>query len=199
MPWLSSNREVIALTSRLVVIAGPSGVGKGSVVKEILKKHSDFVLSISNTTRSPRPGEVDGRDYFFVSESDFEAQKAAGGLLEHAVVHGNKQYGTPKTPVLDNLAEGKSVILEIDVQGAMQVKANFPSCVTVFISPPNMQELAARLAGRGTETPQEQAIRLETAEQEMSLSKEFDFVVVNRIVSECADEVVKLVHANPIE
>ena len=161
-------------------------------MREILSHHRDFQLSISATTRAPRPGELDGREYFFLSDEAFNAIVDSGEMLEHAVVHGSKQYGTPKQPVLTALAAGNSVILEIDVQGAMQVKKNMPECLTIFIAPPNMLQLEKRLAGRGTESELEQQIRLATAETEMRLAKNFDFQVINEDVSKCAEEVVKL-------
>ena len=180
------------MSSKLIVISGPSGVGKGSVVKEILAEHSDFVVSVSATTRSPRAGEINGREYHFLSEEEFRAGIENGEMLEYAIVHGSNLYGTPKQPVLNQLAQGHSVILEIDIQGAQQVKANYPDAITVFIAPPSMDELARRLAGRGTETESEQSIRLVTAEQEMESRDRFDFVIVNNDVRECAAEVVKL-------
>lgn len=180
------------MSSKLLVISGPSGVGKGSVVKEIMANHSDFVVSVSATTRSPREGEVNGREYHFLTEAAFRSAIEKGEMLEHAVVHGSNLYGTPRQPVLDQLALGHSVILEIDIQGAQQVKANFPEAITVFIAPPSMDELARRLAGRGTETAAEQNIRLATAQQEMDSRDRFDFVIVNNDVRDCAAEVVKL-------
>ncbi len=181
------------MSNRVVVISGPSGVGKGTVVREILKSHKNFQLSVSATTRAPRPGEVDGREYFFLTDAEFEQMVADQQMLEYATVHGTKHYGTPKAPVIAALESGKSVILEIDVQGAMQVKRNMPDCITVFIAPPSIQELAQRLAGRGTETETEQQVRLATADSELLQADQFDFQVINADVSKCAEEVVKLV------
>lgn len=178
--------------SKVLVISGPSGVGKGTVVREILSKHPSYSLSVSATTRAPRSGEIDGRDYFFLTDPEFDDLVADGKMLEYAVVHGEKRYGTPKEPVLVALSSGHSVILEIDVQGALQVKKNMPSCITVFIHPPTMDELATRLANRGTESKAEQETRLSTAIQELEQAKQFDFQVINDDVSKCAEEVVKL-------
>lgn len=180
------------MSNHVIVLSGPSGVGKGSVVREILANRDGFALSVSATTRAPRPGEVNGVDYIFLNQQEFEQRIATGQMLEHATVHGKHSYGTPRQPVLDQLAAGKSVILEIDIQGAKQVKANLPEAITVFIAPPNMEELARRLAGRGTESEAEQLVRLSTAEQEMAERNSFDFVVINQDVRETAAEVVKL-------
>jgi guanylate kinase len=180
------------MSNHLVVVAGPSGVGKGTVVKDILSRYPNFTVSVSATTRAPRPGEVDGREYHFYAQTKFDELVANGQMLEHATVHGKSSYGTPKQPVLDALSNGKSVILEIDVQGAFQVKENYPDAVLIFIEPPSIEELEARLAGRGTETEAERQIRMQTAKTELAQADRFDFIVVNKNVSECADEVVKL-------
>ena len=177
---------------QLLVISGPTAVGKGTVVREVRRIDPEIVLSVSATTRAPRPGEVDGVDYHFWTREQFEDALAAGNMLEFAVVHGANFYGTPRMPIEQALSAGKRVILEIDVQGARQVKESLPEATLVFIAPPDWQTLVARLEGRGTETPEEQARRLETARAELASSNEFDVVLVNNVVAECASEVVNL-------
>jgi guanylate kinase len=184
--------KATTMTNRVIVISGPSGVGKGTIVNEILSKHKNFALSVSATTRAPRVGENDGESYFFLTDAEFDALIANNQMLEYATVHGLNRYGTPREPVELALRAGKNVILEIDVQGALQVKKNLPSCVTFFIQPPSMDELAKRLAGRGTETSEEQETRLNTAIDEIAQASFFDFQVTNDDVSKCAEEVVKL-------
>lgn len=180
------------MTHRLTVIAGPTAVGKGTVVDYILKNFENIHLSVSATTREPRPGEIDGKAYFFLTHEQFDQEIANGQMLEHAIVHGSNKYGTPKQPVLDALARGEQVILEIDIQGARQVKAAMPEANLVFIAPPSWEELVARLTLRGTESSTEQAKRLETAKNELASQGEFDHVVINDEVARCAAEVVEL-------
>ena len=179
----------------LTVIAGPTAVGKGSVVAYIKEHFPDVHLSVSATTRKPRPGEVEGVNYFFMTTEQFDELIDSGQMLEHATVHGTNKYGTPRQPVEQALAAGKLVILEIDIQGARQVKAAMPSARTIFIAPPSWDELVRRLTSRGTETAEEQAIRLETAREELAAQGEFDYVVINDEVARCAAEVVELVKA----
>lgn len=183
------------MTNRLAVIAGPTAVGKGTVVRHILANYPDFVLSVSATTREPRPGEVDGVDYFFWTHEQFDAAIAAGEMLEFATVHGKNKYGTPRKPVEAALAAGKSVILEIDIQGAWQVRESMPEARLIFIQPPSWDELVRRLTSRGTESDAEQAVRLETATAELAAADKFDFQVVNDEVAECAAAVVNLIQA----
>ena len=178
--------------TRLTVIAGPTAVGKGTVIKHILQNYPQVHLSVSATTRAPRPGEVDGVSYHFLSMDEFDAAIDAGKMLEYAVVHGTNKYGTLREPVEKALASGEKLILEIDIQGARQVKRAMPEANLVFIAPPSWDELVRRLAGRGTETAQEQAIRLETARQELAAQSEFDHVVINDEVAECARRIVEL-------
>jgi guanylate kinase len=180
------------MTANLTVIAGPTAVGKGTVIKSILEDHPEIALSVSATTRAPRPGEVDGVSYFFMTKTEFEAKIAQGEMLEWAQVHGDNYYGTPKQPVLDALASGKQVILEIDLQGVRQVRQAWPTAKFIFIAPPSWDELVRRLQGRGTETEEQMAKRLETAKAELAAESEFDFTVVNNEVAECAAEVVEL-------
>lgn len=180
------------MSSRLAVIAGPTAVGKGTVVRHILAEHPEFQLSVSATTREPRPGEVEGVDYFFWSRERFDQAIEKGELLEHATVHGKNSYGTPREPVERALASGKHVILEIDIQGASQVKAAMPEAMTIFIMPPSWEELVRRLSSRGTEDREEQVRRLETAVVELAAANSFDYRVINDEVAKCAHEVVEL-------
>jgi guanylate kinase len=178
--------------TRLTVIAGPTAVGKGTVIKHILANYPDIHLSVSATTRAPRPGEVDGVAYHFTTMDEFDQLIASGQMLEYAVVHGVNKYGTPRKPVEAALANGEKLILEIDIQGARQVKAAMPEANLVFIAPPSWDELVRRLNGRGTEDPAEQERRLETARLELAAQDEFDHVVINDDVAECARRIVEL-------
>ena len=163
----------------LFVISGPSGVGKGTVNKRLFEEFGNAVaFSVSATTRDPREGEVDGREYFFISRQEFEKRVANNEFLEHAEYAGNC-YGTPRDYVLSLLQRGVSVILEIDVQGAMQVKRRMPESVSVFILPPSFEELEHRLRGRGTETPEKIERRLAAAKAEMARATEYDYQIVN--------------------
>jgi guanylate kinase len=182
--------------TRLTVIAGPTAVGKGTVVRHLLESNPEIRLSVSATTRAPRSGEVNGVAYFFVSHEQFDQMIANDELLEYAVVHLQNKYGTPREPVEKALAEGKQVILEIDIQGAEQVKAAMPEANLIFIAPPSLEELKRRLAGRGTETPEEIAIRLKTAETELASQDAFDHVVINNEVAQCAQEVLDLMQSS---
>ncbi len=175
------------------MIAGPTAVGKGTVVRELLKQSENIVLSVSATTREPRPGEVHGVDYFFLSHEEFDQMIAKGQMLEYAIVHGTNKYGTPREPVEAALAEGKEVVLEIDIQGARQVKRAMPAALLIFIAPPSWDELVRRLSLRGTETEDEQARRLETARQELASADEFDAVIINEDIAKCAREVLDLI------
>ena len=178
--------------SRLVVLAGPTAVGKGAVSAYIRENYPDVHFSVSATTRPPRLGEVDGVHYTFVSDEEFDRKIAAGELLEWAVVHNSYRYGTPRPPIDAALAEGRSVLLEIDLQGARAVRTTMPEARLVFLLPPSWDELVRRLIGRGTETPVEQQRRLETARVELAAQDEFDFKVINHDVSQAAQEVVEL-------
>jgi len=178
--------------SRLVVLAGPTAVGKGTVSGYIRENHPDVLLSVSATTRAPRPGEIDGVSYYFVTDEEFDRMVEAGEFLEWAVVHNRSRYGTPRPPIDAALAEGRSVLLEIDIQGARQVKQAEPSATLVFLLPPTWDELVRRLIGRGTETLEEQERRLTTAKVELAAQDEFDFRVVNSDVQAAAAEVVEL-------
>jgi len=191
--YLSLREGRIELpTSRLVVLAGPTAVGKGTVSRYIREHYPNVLLSISATTRPPRPGEVDGEHYFFISDSQFDDMIARGEFLEWATVHNAWRYGTPRPPIDAALADGKSVLLEIDLQGARAVRREMPEALLVFLLPPSWDELVRRLVGRGTEDAPEQARRLETAKVEMQAQDEFDVKVVNREVGQAAAEVVEL-------
>lgn len=177
---------------RLIVLTGPAGVGKGTVESKLRADHPEIWLSVSATTRAPRPGEVDGVNYHFVSEGEFLAEERAGRFLETAVVHGMAHYGTPLQPVLDHLAANVPTILEIDLQGARRVKERAAELgmevVTVFLAPPSFDELVRRLIGRGTETEEQRNRRLETARVELAAESEFDVVIVNDDIDRAAGE-----------
>lgn len=189
--WLRA-REGVDGRGRLVVLAGPTAVGKGTVAGFIRDNYPEVLLSISATTRAPRPGEHDGVHYYFVGDAEFDAMIARGDLLEWAVVHNASRYGTPRPPVEAALASGRSVLLEIDLQGARTVRESLPDSVLVFLQPPSWEELVRRLVGRGTESTEEQARRLETARIELAAQDEFDELVVNDDVRRAAQEVVDL-------
>ena len=181
--------------SGLTVISGPTAVGKGTVVRYMLEHFADVHLSVSATTRAPRPGELDGVDYFFLTEDEFKLLIETDQMLEYAIVHGKHYYGTPRQPVESAIAAGKHVLLEIDIQGARLVKATRPETKTIFIAPPTWDDLVARLRGRGTESVEEQERRLETARVELQSQSEFDHVVINDEVARCAHEVLELMQA----
>lgn len=180
---------------RLTVLAGPTAVGKGTVSAYIREHYPEVQLSVSATTRKPRPGEIDGVHYYFVSDEEFDRMIESGELLEWAVVHNSYRYGTPRTPIEKALAQGKKVLLEIDLQGARSVRRVMPDALLVFLLPPTWEELVRRLIGRGTESPEEQQRRLETAKVELAAQDEFDAKVVNTDVSIAAQEVVDLMDA----
>jgi guanylate kinase len=184
-----------ARRSRLVVLAGPTAVGKGTVAAEVRRNHPEVWLSVSATTRAPRPGEENGVHYWFVSDAEFDRMVAEGELLEWAVVHKAARYGTPRQPVDLALASGRPALLEIDLQGARQVRETMPEAQFVFLAPPSWDELVRRLVGRGTETPEERERRLETATLELAAEKEFDVTIVNASVREAADQLVKLIRS----
>jgi guanylate kinase len=181
--------------SRLLVLAGPTAVGKGTVAAHIREAHPEIHLSVSATTRPPRPGEIDGVHYYFVDDAEFDRLIADGELLEYAVVHNKSRYGTPRAPIDAALAAGRTVLLEIDLQGARQVRAAEPSATLIFLLPPSWDELVHRLVGRGTENEEERARRLRTAKVELAAQGEFDYLIVNEDVSSAAREVVELSEA----
>lgn len=178
--------------ARLVVLAGPTAVGKGTVSTYIRENYPEVHLSVSATTRAPRPGEVHGVNYYFVTDADFDRLIETGQMLETATVHNAFRYGTPRAPIEDALAAGKSVLLEIDLQGARSVRKVMPEAVLVFLLPPTWDELVRRLIDRGTEDSAEQQRRLGTAKMELAAQDEFDHRVVNSEVSTAAREVVDL-------
>jgi len=180
-----------ASSARLTVLSGPSGVGKSTVVAGLRAKCPQIWLSVSVTTRSPRPGELDGREYHFVSDEAFDAMVERGELLEWARFAG-KKYGTPRAPVAQRVADGVPALLEIDIEGARQVRREVPDALLVFLSPPSWDELVRRLTGRGTEPPEVIARRLEAARTEIEAGREFDITLVNTSVEDVCRQLVGL-------
>ena len=178
--------------ARLTVLAGPTAVGKGTVSADIRARYPEVWLSLSTTTRPPRPSEVEGVHYRFVDDARFDRMIAEGAFLEWALVHGRNRYGTPRQPVFDHLAAGRPALLEIDLQGARQVREMMPGARFVFLAPPSWEELVRRLVGRGTEGPDERGRRLATARVELAAESEFDHVIVNDEVSRATDELIRL-------
>ena len=191
------NSSASSTGGRLIVLTGPTAVGKGTVEAALLAKHPEVWVSVSATTRAPRPGEVNGVNYWFMSESEFLRKEQAGEFLETAVVHGMAHYGTPLQPVLDHLAAKIPTILEIDLQGARRVKQQAAAMglevVYVFIAPPSYDELVRRLVGRGTETEEQRKKRLETAKVELAAEPEFDVTIVNNTVEQAADDLWQVI------
>ncbi|WP_409483168.1 guanylate kinase [Arsenicicoccus dermatophilus] len=181
---------------RLVVLAGPTAVGKGTVAACVREHHPEVWLSVSATTRPPRPGETDGVHYHFTTREDFRRRREAGDFLEWATVHGTHDYGTPREPVEQVLASGRPALLEIDLQGARQVRRTMPEALFVFLAPPSWEELVRRLVGRGTEDKAERARRLTTARAELAAQEEFDVTIVNDDVRRAAEELVSLMRSD---
>jgi guanylate kinase len=179
------------------VLAGPTAVGKGTVAADIRRRYPLIWLSVSLTTRPPRPGERDGVHYHFVDKADFDRQVESGELLEWARVHGRHWYGTPRRPVEEVLVAGRPALLEIDLQGARQVRDSMPGAFFVFLKPPSLDELVRRLVGRGTESAEERERRLHTAEVEMAAEAEFDVTIVNDNVQRATDELVSWMGLTP--
>ena len=177
--------------ARLTVITGPSGVGKGTLVSQLLQRHPQIWLSVSATTRAPRTGEEEGHSYFFLSRERFEQQVAEGGFLEWAEFAGNL-YGTPRAPVEAQLAAGRPVLLEIELEGARQVRQSFPAGFQLFIEPPSFEELERRIRGRGTDSEEAIARRLERARVELAAAAEFDAVLVNADLDSALTELEQL-------
>jgi len=181
--------------SRLTVLAGPTAVGKGTITAWVREHHPEIWISVSATTRKRRPGEQDGVHYHFVSEDEFDRLVADDELLEWAVVHRGARYGTPRGPVVQALADGRLSLLEIDLQGARQVRERMPEARFVFLAPPSWDELVRRLVGRGTEDEAERERRLETARAELAAEPEFDVTLVNRRIHDAGEELVELMRS----
>ncbi len=176
---------------RLLVVSGPSGAGKDTVIAALIKKHPDIVLSVSATTRKPRMGEADGVNYFFLTHKQFQEKIFRSEMLEYASYCDN-YYGTPKSEVDERINNDITVVLVIEVQGAANIKSQYPECTTVFISPPSMDELANRLRGRGTESEDAVEGRLKRAREEMALAENYDYRVVNQQIEKCADDIYEI-------
>ncbi len=185
-----------SVPARLTVLSGPSAVGKSTVVEMIRRSWPEIWLSVSVTTRRPRPGEEHGREYYFVTEAEFHEMASAGELLEWARYAGNF-YGTPRRPVADRMSAGVPVLVEVDVVGARQVRAALPDALLVFLAPPSWDELVRRLADRGTEPPEVMEQRLEAAKSELAAENEFDITLVNTSVDEVCGQLVALMTAQP--
>jgi guanylate kinase len=181
--------------ARLTVLAGPTAVGKGTVTAYLREHHPEVWISVSATTRKQRPGEVDGVHYLFVDDDEFDRMVADDELLEWAVVHRAARYGTPRRPVEEALAAGRLALLEIDLQGARQVRERMPEARFVFLAPPSWDELVRRLVGRGTEDEAERERRLATARDELAAETEFDATVVNHTIPAAAQELVELMRS----
>ena len=184
------------MSGTALVVSGPSGVGKGTVIAELLHRRPDLWLSVSATTRAPRAGEREGIDYFFLSEEGFERMAAAGGFLEWATFT-SARYGTPAAPVRERLEQGRSVVLEIELAGARQIRRTLPEAVQVMIAPPSVAELERRLRGRGTESEEAVAGRLARAREELAAAGEFDHVVVNEEVEATVEALLELLTVTP--
>jgi len=178
--------------AKLFVITGPSGVGKGTLISRLLDRVPDLELSVSATTRPPREGEVDGRDYHFLDRAEFDRKAGEDAFLEHATYSGHR-YGTPRSEIEKRLQEGRSVVLEIELQGARQVRERRPDSIRVFVAPPDPAALRRRLEGRGTDDPEAIERRLETAREELAAEDEFEHVVVNDDVERAASELERIV------
>ncbi len=181
----------------LLVVSGPSGAGKGTICREMLSRRPEIRLSVSATTRAPREGEVDGESYFFLEEDTFRSMIDKGEFIEWACFCEN-YYGTPKQAVEEQLAAGRDVILEIEVQGAMQVKSKFPEAVFIFVLPPSFEELRNRINGRGTETPEVVEARMERAKQELEQVIKYNYIVVNDTVANATDRLAAIIDAEKI-
>ena len=182
----------------LIVVAAPSGAGKSSLVKALLELDSHVHLSISHTTRAPRGQEKHGRDYYFASQPEFDSMVEAGAFVEWAVVHGNR-YGTSKKAIEERIAQGSDVILEIDFQGALQIREAFANAVLVFILPPSWEELRSRLERRGEDSPEVIEIRLRNAATEMAQVSNFDFVIINELFERALFDLKAVVHAQRLK
>lgn len=182
------------MKGRLLVVSGPSGAGKGSISKRIVEEVDDLIYSISMTTRTPRPDEINGKNYYFVTHAQFEQTIKENGFLEYAKVYG-EFYGTPKAKVIELLEEGKDVVLEIDIQGAMNIRKSYPKGVLIFILPPSMTELRKRITGRGSETKGDIELRLGEALKEIAYIDKYDYCVVNGDLDEAVSRVKSIIIA----
>ncbi|HIR93428.1 MAG TPA: guanylate kinase [Candidatus Egerieimonas intestinavium] len=178
----------------LTVISGFSGAGKGTLMKRLLERHGNYVLSISATTRSPREGELDGREYFFKTREEFEEMIARDQLLEYACYVGN-YYGTPRSWVEEQMAAGRDVLLEIEIQGARNIKKKYPEALLIFVSPPSAQELLRRLTGRGTETPEVIQSRISRAAEEAQGMDDYDYLLINDDLECCVGQLDQLIQS----
>ena len=188
----TTGAGAVTAPAPVTVLAGPTAVGKGTISAAIRARYPEIWLSVSATTRAPRPGEIDVVHYRFVSEEEFSALIDSGQMLEWAVVHGRNKYGTPRGPVDEKVAEGRPVLLEIDLAGARQVRESLPEARFVFLAPPDWETLVDRLVGRGTEGAEERERRLATARVELAAEGEFDVTIVNDTVDRAADELAGL-------
>ncbi len=179
----------------LLVVSGPAGVGKGTVDSALISRNSSMRMSVSATTRAPRPGEIDGVHYFFKTEEEFSRMIAENAFLEYMHVFNTNYYGTPRSYVEEELASGHDVILEIDVQGGMKVKEAYPEAVLIFIAPPDMSTLQSRLIGRGTETPEAIDKRFRTAYAELASAQEYDYIVVNDVIDIAVSRIESIIAA----
>lgn len=178
----------------LIVVSGFSGAGKGTLMKRLVSTYDNYSLSVSMTTRVPRPGESEGSEYFFVTKEEFEQKIAAKGFVEYACYCGN-YYGTPRAYVEEQLEAGRDVILEIEIQGALKIRERFPEALLLFVTPPNAEELRRRLIGRGTETMDVIEKRLKRANEEAEGIESYDYIILNEDLDECVREVHAIVHA----
>jgi len=197
-PDLPTGAGAATAPAPVTVLAGPTAVGKGTVSAAIRARYPQIWLSVSATTRPPRPGEVDGVHYRFMGEEEFSRLIEDGQMLEWAVVHGRNKYGTPRGPVEQKVAEGRPVLLEIDLAGARQVRESLPEARFVFLAPPDWDTLVQRLVGRGTEDEEERERRLATARVELAAEDEFDVTIVNDSVDRAADELARLLGVNDL-
>ncbi|MCH3964046.1 MAG: guanylate kinase [Clostridium sp.] len=183
----------MAKNGLLIIISGPSGTGKGTVCKSLLKKN-DFWLSISATTRNPREGEINGTNYYFLTKQDFESKIGNNDFLEYAEVYGN-YYGTPKDKVLEAINQGRDVLLEIDIQGALKVKESYPDGIFIFILPPSMDELKHRIINRGSETAESLMIRFKSAYNEINYISKYNYAVINDTVQNAVEKIESIITA----